>query len=190
MTKRKSYEILESLPTYGPMYIPISEKEERYYSEGFVVRFSKLDGTDWVANFKPGWTSLKEVHELPYNTNLLIIAFGTSYIMNPEQTKPISVFGVGYVDSFKSPDGRIILQDQTNLTIIESSGKYWHSERISWDGMKDLNLQNNIITGLSFDPMHEADEWVAFSFDINARTLTGGSYYRRYKKQKPWWKIW
>ena len=54
MTTEKQYEILEALPTYGPMYIPVTENDEAFYSEGFPVRFYKSDGTNWVANFKPG----------------------------------------------------------------------------------------------------------------------------------------
>lgn len=172
------------------MYIPVSGKDEGYYSEGFVVRFYKSDGTDWVANFKPGSTGLKEIHELRGSSSLLVIAFGMCYIMNPEQTKPISVFGVGYLTTFKNEEGRIILQDEIGLTIVESTGEYWDSERISWDGMKDLKLQDNIVTGLSFDPMHDAEEWIDFSYDINSRTVTGGSYLRYDIKEKPWWKLW
>ena len=94
--------------------------------------------------------------------------------MNPDQTKPISVFGGGYLAAFRNPDGRLILHDDTGLTIIELSGKHWHSERISLDGLRDLKLHNNIITGLAFDPMQE--KWVKFSFNIDDRKLTGGSY--------------
>ena len=190
LTETKKYEILEALPTYGPMYIPVTENEEAFYSEGFAVRFYKLDGTNWVANFKPGWTDLKIIYELKDTSNLLIIACGTCYLMNPEETKPISVFGVGYSTVFKTEDGRLVLQDQTDLTIVETNGNHWDTERISWDGLKDLKLENNIVTGLAYDPMNDADEWVNFTFDINVKTLTGGSYKIYETINKPWWKVW
>jgi len=190
LTETKKYEILEALPTYGPMYIPVTENEEAFYSEGFAVRFYKLDGTNWVANFKPGWTDLKIIYELKDTSNLLVIACGTCYLMNPEETKPISVFGVGYSTVFKTEDGRLVLQDQTDLTIVETNGNHWDTERISWDGLKDLKLENNIVTGLAYDPMNDADEWVNFTFDINVKTLTGGSYKIYETINKPWWKVW
>ena len=54
MSEVKQYELLESLPAYGPMYIPISETGEPFYSEGVAVRFYKKDGTAWVGNFATG----------------------------------------------------------------------------------------------------------------------------------------
>ena len=109
------------------MYIPVSVSDEPYYSEGFPVRFYKSDGTDWVANFKTGWTELAEIFELNATSNLLVIAFGQCYIMDPEDTKPISAFGGAYATAFTLEDGRIVLPDDTGLTVIEPDGKYWHS---------------------------------------------------------------
>ena len=172
------------------MYIPVTENDETFYSEGFPVRFYKSDKTDWVANFKPGWTNLKVIYELKDTSNLLVIACGTCYLMNPDETKPISVFGVGYSTVLNAPDGRLVLQDQTDLTIIETDGNHWDSERVSWDGLKDLKLENNIVTGLSYDPMNDADEWVNFTYDIRTKILTGGSYHGYETMKKPWWKIW
>ena len=96
MTETKKYEILDSLPTYGPMYIPVSESGELFYSEGFAVRFYRSDDTEWIANFQLGWTDLKEIYQLEDTSNLLVIACGTCYLMNSDETKPISVFGVGF----------------------------------------------------------------------------------------------
>lgn len=185
----KRYEILGSLPTYGPMYVPVTDNGEPFYSEGFTVRLYTADGTEWVANFQPGWTDLKEIIEFEKTQNLLVVACGTCYLMNPDDTKPLVVFGVGYSDIFKASNDRLVMQDQTHLTIIEPDGSHWHTERISWDGFKEIKIENSIITGLSYDPMHDADEWVHFSYDIDTKVLIGGSYHR-YDNKKPWWKLW
>jgi hypothetical protein len=199
------YEILESLPTYGPMYIPVTGEDEPYYSQGFAVRFYRDDKSEWVANFKPGWTGLNAIYEFDNQQNILVIAGGTCYIMNPNYTKPIKVFGVGYETVIKTLDSRLILQDMTDITVIEPNGEYWDTERISWDGLKDLKLQGNLVTGLSFDPMNDKEEWVKFVVDLETRKVTGGSYrqyefttagqneVRVHKKnglKKTWWKIW
>ncbi|HXB91337.1 MAG TPA: hypothetical protein VNU72_03575 [Puia sp.] len=176
MTPIIRYEILDHLPTYGPMYSPVTSTGEQYYSEGFAIRFFKSDGNNWVANFKPGWTELRTVIELSNTANLLIIANGTCYLMDPDQTNPVEAFGVGYSAIFKAGTERYVLQDQSNLTIIESDGHHWNTERISWDGLKDLIVAENIIKGLSFDPIKYPGEWVSFSYDLNSKLLTGGSY--------------
>lgn len=158
------------------MYIPVNERGEAFYSEGFPVRFFRPDGTTWVANFEIGWTDLKGIYQLLGSSNLLVIAGGICYLMNPEDTKPISVFGVGYSSILIADDGRLILQDDISLTIIETSGDYWITERISWDGIKSLKLERDLVWGFSYDPMNSLDEWVVFTIDIKTRVLTGGSY--------------
>nr|WP_315142720.1 hypothetical protein [uncultured Flavobacterium sp.] len=201
MKENKRYEILQSLPAYGPMYISISENDETFYSEGLAVRFFKSDGTDWVANFKLGWTGLNAVYEFTNQPNILVIAGGTCYLMNPEDEKPKSTFGVGYETVIKTLDGKLILQDLTDLTIIEPNGERWSTERISWDGIKNLKLEGNLVSGLSFDPLNNKKEWVEFVVDLEKRNVKGGSY-RQYEfkpigqnienvsEKKPWWKIW
>ena len=159
LTDTKKYEILEALPTYGPMYIPVTENDETFYSEGFPVRFYKSDGTDWVANFKPGWTDLKEIIEFENSEKLLVIACGTCYLMNPDDTKPIEVFGVGYSEVFKASNDRFVLQDQTDLTIIEPDGNHWDTERISWDGLSEIKVENNLeeLVSLLKEDLHQED---------------------------------
>lgn len=191
---QKRCEILKSLPVYGELYIPISEDNEPFYSEGFVVRFFKKDGKNWDANFKLGWTGFNAVYEFNNEDFILVIAGGTGYLINPESTKPINVFGVGFLSAIKSENNKIILQDITDLTIVEPNGEKWHTERIYWDGIKDLKLEGNIVSGLSFDPINDRDEWVEFIVNLENRNVQGGSY-RQYEiksieRKNKWWKFW
>ena len=71
MFKQKRYEVLESLPAYGPMYVPVTDTDEPFYSQGYPVRFYKSDGTTWVANFKPGWTGLNAVYDFNEQKHIL-----------------------------------------------------------------------------------------------------------------------
>jgi hypothetical protein len=185
---QKKFEILTSLPTYGPMYFPISETGKPFFSEGIPVRFYRADGTDWVANFEPGWTDLKQIIELSKTENVLVIACGTCYFMNPNNVNPVSVFGVGYKKIFETTNNRFVLQDQTDFTIIEADGRHWNTERITWDGFAEVDVKGNVISGLAYNPTHEVDEWLPFSYDINEKKLIGGSF-RLSNKKRRWWKI-
>lgn len=176
---RKRYEILEALPVYGPMYIAVSDNEEEFSSQGFAIRFYRMDETSWVANFKPGWSGLNEVHEFDGLPDLLIIAGGMCYIMNPEEAKPVAVFGLYYKGSLKIPDGRLVLYDLTGITVVEANCQYWDSERISWDGIKEIKLESNLVKGLAYDPTDNEDEWKTFILDLDTRKVTGGSYLLR-----------
>lgn len=189
MNSKSSFEILDSLPAYGPMYVSITHNGNGFYSEGFVIRFFKSDGTDWIANFQPGWTNFRTVLELA-NSKLLIIASGICYIMHPDQQTPFSVFGLGYETMLKTKNGTYILHDQTNLTLLDDLGNYFHSERISYDGIKELNLdENGLIKGISYYPTSGDDEWIPFTYDIEKRKLIGGSFGGNTSIKK-WWKLW
>ena len=105
---KNRYKVLDSLPPYGPMYIPIASDGRQFYSEGFVVRFYKSDTSEWVANFELGRTSLREVIEFNGTPNLLIIADGTCYMMDPESSQPLSVFGGDYSKVIITEDRKIV----------------------------------------------------------------------------------
>lgn len=167
------YEILDSLPSYGPMYVSVTESDQPFYSEGFVVRFYKSDASEWVANFEPGWTGFKAVYTLKDTDNILVIAMGTCYLMNPDRELPIAAFGIDYENAFILADGRILLQGQTALTIIEADGSYWLTPRISWDGIKELSIHGSSITGLALGLRYD---WVDFTYDIDSKKLIGGSF--------------
>lgn len=184
------------------MYIPISENGIDNFSEGFVVKFKKSDGNDWVANFKEGWTDFNYVHAFNDSELIVVIAGGTCYIMNPEEQKPVNAFGVGFKSILEKEDGGIVLEDITNLTIIEPNGEYWHTEQISFDGLAELKIDNGIVSGLSYEPTPDDGLWIDFSVDLNTREIKGGSYNLIFgnktkvlnkngsSKSKPWWKKW
>lgn len=173
---QKRYEILASLPVYGTMYIPITFNGIPSYSEGFPVRFYKTDGTEWVANFQEGWTKLKQIVALEDTSNVLVIAGGICYLMDPDITEPIQVFGAGCCNIFKADNHRLVLQDNSCLTIVEPDGEHWSTERISWDDLTDITVKDNIVSGFAYDPLNKFKEWVEFSYNLDTKILTGGSY--------------
>jgi hypothetical protein len=176
MKRSMSYEVLDSLPTYGPMYVPISENGKLFYSEGFPVRFSRLDESSWVANSEPGWSGLNTVIELVTYPYLLIIAGGLCYVMDPNETLPIRVFGNNYLAVLPAMDNQLVLHDDVRLTIVDHNGDYYHTKRISFDGIKDLEIKDTLVSGVSYDPTNSFKEWSRFEFDLNTKTLTGGSW--------------
>jgi len=176
MNRCLQYDILESLPVYGSMHVSIAQNDKPFYSEGFPIRFYKTDGTSWVANFEFGCTSLSAVYELPDTPNVLVIAGGSCYLMNPDHKRPLTAWGISYEKVLCMANGSLVLQDLTNLTIVERDGTYWTTERISWDGFKNLEVKGNTIEGFAYDPMNTTNEWIEFLYNTESKELTGGSY--------------
>ncbi|TWP24630.1 hypothetical protein ETU10_01325 [Apibacter muscae] len=187
----KKYKILNSLPAYGLMYHFISKKGKPFYYEGFPVRLYKSDGDSWVANFELGQTEFSEVFELEMS-RLLIISGGECFIMNPDDIMPIEVFGGDYLNYLKTNDGRIILYNHINLTIVDSKGNYWDSERISLDGLNEIKISSdNVVSGLFYQPTPTDDLWIPFEYNIDTKSLIYDEYMltSSYKdSKKSWWK--
>jgi hypothetical protein len=192
-----AYEILASLPADGPMYNSVTYNSMAFHSEGFVVRFYNPDGMSWVANFELGTTSLNTVVELD-NYQFLVIAGGACYVMHPGLKNPIFNFGVAYEVLLRRNNKGYVLQDSTGLTIVGSNGSYWHSGRISYDGIAELRIdENDIVYGLSYEPNSKTDEWIPFTFDIIKKKLIGGTWNTTFNvfervngSSKKWWKFW
>lgn len=190
-TREKQYEILDGLPPYGPMYIPVSQSGKPFYHEGFVIRFFKSDGSSWVANFEQGWSKYSNVLELKESNNLLVVSCGLCFLMNGDSQIPVDVFGINFSEAIETEKGELVFSSDTDLTIVTPSGSHRRTERISWDGLKDVSYENRVVSGLSFDPMYDSDKWVSFSYRIDDNELVGGSYNRYEIQQKrPWWKFW
>ena len=204
MVPYSRYEILNSLPVYGPMYISVTDNDEPYYSEGFPIKFYKSDGTTWVANFKPGWTGKNGVYDFPEREVIIVIAGGLGYTMNPDKEKPINTFGLTINEIFQTENGSLACADGISFIYLDNTtGELWRSVRISWDGFKDLKLNEYLITGKSYDPTNTNNEWTEFSLNLKTKEVIGGSY-KEYERMNPnipkvelvntdkksWWKIW
>ncbi len=96
----KKFEILSGLPAYGEMYITIPENAYTQFSEGLAVKFIRKDNSEWVGNFEKGKSNLKFVYELN-DGDIMVIAFGICYLINPENVKPTIEFGFDYKEVFK-----------------------------------------------------------------------------------------
>ena len=117
--------------------------------------------------------------DYPDANRIVVIAKGQGYIMTPDKELPIDTFGGDIRDAIKTAGKKIVLVDDIYIRFLEEKGIVWQSERISWDGIKDIKLVDNILTGLSYDPMDSINEWIPFSINLYTKEIIGGSF-RRY----------
>jgi len=172
----KRYEILDGLPTYGEMAIPIVDEDDIFVSEGYVVKFYKDDGSGWIANFPKGSSQLSFVKEFDNHT-ILVIAGGEGYIMNPNQEKPIKEFYNLIENIVELDDGGLIFATITDIVHLDKSGIIlWEKEDIFWDGIKDLSIVGNKLVGYCFDITTKKDEesWKKFIINLETQKMEGG----------------
>lgn len=204
----KKYEILRSLPTYGPMYISISDSEEPFFSEGFVVRFYKSDRSQWVANFALGGSNYLKVFDSPNHNLIFVIAGGRAYVINPDYEKPQKIFGITISEVIVTENQSLIFANDINIIFFDNSnGEFWESNQISWDGIRNLKLSGDILYGESYFPTNLNELWRDFSINLKIRKVEGGTYNEfsqnnivlevrdnamlsKKTYNKPWWKFW
>ena len=195
----KRYEILDGLPTYGDMAIPITYNNEILVSEGYVVKFYKDNGTDWIANFQLGWIKSCQVIANKYTNIIIVIADGAGYIMNPNKTEPIRILDYSIYEIIQMDSGSFIIASDSGIMILDKNGELeWESEYQSWDGIKDLKLNENILTGYAYDifAYEELDEnsaWIKFTVNLDTKEIEGGKYIIpefEVSEKKLGWKYW
>ncbi len=190
----KRYEILDGLPAYGEMAIPIVDENEVFVSEGYVVKFYKDDGSTWIANFPKGFNNYSCVKELKNSNNLLVVAGGDGYLMNPNYLEPIKDFYYLIEEIIEKDDG-FVLSTLTDIIFLNEYAEIeWKTGRISWDGIKDLKLDGNILTGYAYDigmydENNDDNAWVKFTIDLETKKIEGGcNFSEEVIERKPWYK--
>ncbi len=170
-----TFEVLPGLPPYGDPAITFSGSGVGLHSEGLVVRFNSNDSEVWTGNFVRGLTSFDWVQAHPNGRDVLVIAGGHLYQVEPQSRQVASDSGGAIVDAFiYSPSNAVVLNHQELwFEAIGPFGRLWKSRRISWDGMKAISVERNLLRG---DSYHFDGSWHPFQLDLDTGLVQGGSY--------------
>ena len=169
------FEILPGLPPYGPLPEQFSSTGMGMHSEGFVVRFFPPTGEDWVGNFQPGLTNCSTVIKHPNGHWLVVISGGKAYVVDPGIRNSIREFGGKIQDVLPIPElPAIVFGNGCCFKAVGQTGELWTSRRISWDGMRSLQVEHTTLQGEAYNP--RTDRWFPFSLDLVSGQAEGGSY--------------
>jgi hypothetical protein len=170
-----SFEKLPGLPAVGPLPEQFARGGTRTYSEGYVVRFVSDDGTDWVGNFQRGLTDCDVVLRHPNAVDVLVIAGGEVYILEPKLRRVKEVFGGTVVQAHELNEGRLLVLDHQGLCFeaVGPHGTLWSTRRLSWDGFLDVRIGSERIVGKGWAL---DGTWRPFEVDLATGRSTGGSY--------------
>jgi hypothetical protein len=97
-------------------------------------------------------------------------------VIDPEERRLLAFFG-GAIDVALVVPPRNLLVIGCNgiwLEAWENSGLRWRSRRISWDGIRDIRIENGKVKGEAWSPIDNVD----YPFEVNLATgaVDGGSY--------------
>jgi len=156
--------------------------------EGFVVQFeSKKLGT-WVGNFQSGLTNFSGAYDHPDGRCVVVVAGGDVYIVDPEtQIAEQSGGTVSYVIQVSEKNALLFIED-IYLSLI-GPDRNWQTERLSWDGIRDISISGAFVVGEGWCP---DDTWHEFSVSLTDGSHTGGAYDESEFAwiNRPWWQFW
>lgn len=166
------FKIRKYLPPYGPLPEQFSASGQGKYSEGFVVEFYPIASEKWVGNFQPGLSSFNAVAEHPNGIDIIVVAGGQAYVINPETRVLVSVFGGVIQHIIGVPDlTGIVFGDPWQFIAIGTEGLRWETRRLAVDGVRSLRRVNTLLLGEASDLL---DSWLPFTIDLADGNVIGG----------------
>lgn len=169
------FEILPGLPPYGPPAISLTERGEREFREGLVVRFYPKGSDPWVGNFLGGMVDYTTVLDHPNGTDVIVVAWGNTCIIDPEHHAIRDCIASDTGRAIAVPAlGLVVFQGLVDFSAVRSDNLRWISPRISWDSFRNISVQETKLTGEAWSPI--GDSWVSFSLDLLTGHCTDGIY--------------
>ena len=164
--------LLAGLPSSGPMALGFPAEWGAQGHEGTVVEFTN-GRTRWTGNFAGGYgITLAQAH--PNQRDAVVIAGGQMYVVDIDaRSAHCPLASIQDMVEVNDPDGWIF--DISGLALVRfgSRGVVWHTRRLSWDGLRDLRIDNRTLTGGAWSPLE--DRWMEFQVDLITGRSTGGS---------------
>jgi len=164
------FEILPGLPPYGPAAEPFPEDGRQAYREGLVIRFRPRGNPSWVGNFQRGWSVFNSVVLHPDQYQVIVVAGGAGYIVDPGSRRQMHQFGLSGSSSFLQslPElNLVVFGEGLRIAACLACNTAWCTERISWDGMRNITVTASTLRGEAWSPV--SDRWHPFEVDL----LTG-----------------
>jgi hypothetical protein len=177
MGREPLFEILPGLPPYGPAAEAFPADGRQAYWKGLVVRFTPRVKSSWVGNFARGSSGYDAVVLHPDQCQVIVVAGGAGYHVDPESRRQTHQFGSGgLISSLQSlPElNLVIAADNFRIAACLADDIGWCTERISWDGIRNITITGSTLHGEAWSPVSE--RWWPFEVDLLTAKTSGAIY--------------
>jgi hypothetical protein len=175
-------EFLPELPGYPTLihYFPGNSIEGG--KDGLLLKFLPEDNPAWLGYFSFGFANssdytLSGVYSSPNVTYACVISNGGGYWVNandPSDCLVLQLKPILHVSAAKE-HALLILSSFTSIGLIGSDGILFKSQRLCWDDLRILNIEDGLISGTGSDPTNTNSDR-EFVFDIKSRKVLKSAY--------------
>jgi hypothetical protein len=185
-----SYEVLPGLPSSGPIALAFDAGGWTGawgpHREGFVVRFQYTPTMDWVGNFQPGGGGWNGVFQHPDGHSIIVVARGQGYLVDPELRQVVSRFSGGIQHVVSLPEfGAVVISDGLGFEAIRNDGIWWRSPRVSWDKIRNINIDGTILRGEASIPTSTGAKWSTFTVDLMTGNCVDSTFQNQMSRAIP-----
>ena len=131
------------------------------------VKFSDKDGiNEWIGKFGVGGSGAGRIVKFAEPDKFIVSAGGFVYLIDATQRKLVSQYrndnALDIIFDIKRKS--FIVADYTQLHWVEFSGKTLFSRKVSMDGIYDLKIVGNVLSGQAYK---DYDKVQKFWFDLD-----------------------
>lgn len=143
-----------------------------------IVRVWPQGGDPWFGVFPQGReleVDVTGLHIWPSTRKMFVVAKGSGYMVDTSNPHNWSTAHLSPITSFGSEalDGLLVISDNLRVAAYSADRLLWKSAQISWNGIKNLEITPDGITGEAWDDLWGA--WVSFLIDKETGKHQGGA---------------
>ncbi|SHO58061.1 hypothetical protein VQ7734_03831 [Vibrio quintilis] len=144
--------------------------------DGIAIDFDQFG---WCGSFARGKVSkngINGIYSFPGKDKVLIVSKGKGYLVSPEkpestiELKMQPIMGV-YCNTFLEI---IIVNDFTHFIAFNKEVQVWKSKRISYDGIRDIEMSDEFINGEAWSSPE--NKWLPFKLSLDSGVCIGGAF--------------
>jgi hypothetical protein len=106
---------------------------------------------------------------------VIVVAGGEACIVDPESRTLRARLAGDIANVFSVPALELILlQGFVSFHAVKADNTEWHSNRISWDGFRKIEISGDELLGEAFSPV--SDTWAPFRLDLLTGHCANGIY--------------
>jgi hypothetical protein len=175
------YEVAEigDLPGTGKFQHPVvffPPSKDGREPTGLWLKVSAAGGKTWIGVFAFGYPSppaFCRIVSSPNPNRVCVISNGAGYFVSadePDTWEEVPLIPI--LDVRPIPEhGLLVFSDFTGLAAYDSNGLRWRSPQVCHDGLKILNVNDQKIEGIGYNPTNSSSPERPFAIDLKTGAL-------------------